>query len=245
MTNIFTKLLHFYIATKSIAIFSTKSNFCNSKFIFFATYYSIFYAYNSIFHVFFAQKLLTNNANYNIFILIFYEQYDYNANNKYDEKQMQTINENIKFEIFEHANFDNIIIFFHAKTFEFEIFNDKIYIRHDMFFMSCNICKQNYFNNDNRVRLNNYIIIIHEIDIKFDQFMNQKRYINWMKHAILHVIIIRESLSKREYVIIQTRLYDENNKNIFVCRRNFFLLIYAFKFDFESINRLIKNVVFS
>ena len=38
-----------------------------------------------------------------------------------------------------------------------------------------------------------------------------------MKHAILHVIIIRKSSSKREYVIIQTRLYDENNEKIFVC----------------------------
>ena len=38
-----------------------------------------------------------------------------------------------------------------------------------------------------------------------------------MKHAILHVIIIRESLSERDYVIIQTRLYDKNNEKIFVC----------------------------
>ena len=38
-----------------------------------------------------------------------------------------------------------------------------------------------------------------------------------MKHATLHVIIIRESSSKREYVIIQTRLYDQNNEKIFIC----------------------------
>ena len=58
---------------------------------------------------------------------------------------------------------------------------------------------------------------IHDIDIKSNQTINKKRYINWMKHAILHVIIIRESSSKREYVTIQTRLYDENNEKIFVC----------------------------
>ena len=169
------------------------------------------------FMIFSEQKLLTNNASYNAFVSTFYEQYDYNANSEYDEKQIQTINENIKFEILEHANFDDIINFFHAKTFELEIFNDEIYIRHDMSLMSCNICKQNYFNNDDRARLNNHMMIIHEIDIKFSQFMNQKRYINWMKHAILHVVIIRESSSEREYVTIQTRLYDENNEKISVC----------------------------
>ena len=169
------------------------------------------------FMIFSEQKLLTNNANYNAFVSIFYEQYDYNADSEYDEKQIQTVNENIKFEILEHANFDDIITFFHAKTSEFEIFNDEIYTRHDMLFMSCNICKQSYFNNNDRARLNNHMMIIYEIDIKFSQFMNQKRYINWMKHAILHVVIIRESSSEREYVTIQTRLYDENNEKIFVC----------------------------
>ena len=58
---------------------------------------------------------------------------------------------------------------------------------------------------------------IYNIDIKSNQTMNKKWYINWIKHAILHVIIIRESLSKREYIIIQTRLYNENNEKIFVC----------------------------
>ena len=38
-----------------------------------------------------------------------------------------------------------------------------------------------------------------------------------MKHAILHVIIIRDSFSKRKYVIIQILLYDEINETIFVC----------------------------
>ena len=58
---------------------------------------------------------------------------------------------------------------------------------------------------------------IYNIDIKSNQTMNRKRYINRMKHAILHVIIIRESSSKREYVTIQTRLYDESNEKISVC----------------------------
>ena len=38
-----------------------------------------------------------------------------------------------------------------------------------------------------------------------------------MKHAILHVIIIRDSFLKREYIIIQIILYDEINKTILVC----------------------------
>ena len=164
-----------------------------------------------------AQKLLTNNASYNAFISTFYEQYDYNADSEYDEKQIQAINENIKFETLEHANFDDIIIFFHAETSELEIFNDEIYTRHDMSFMSCNICKQSYLNNDDRARLDNHMMIIHEVNIKFSQFMNQKRYINWMKHAVLHVVTIRDFSSEREYVIMQARLYIEDNDEISVC----------------------------
>ena len=164
-----------------------------------------------------AQKLLTNNASYNAFVSTFYEQYDYNADSAYDEKQTQTINENIKFEIFEHANFDDIITFFHAKTFELEIFNDEKRTRHGMTFMFCNICKKSYINNDDRTRLNNHMQKVHDIDTKSKQSIDQKRYINWMKHAILHVVTIRESSPEREYVTIQTRLYDEINENISIC----------------------------
>ena len=164
-----------------------------------------------------AQKLLTNNANYNAFISTFYEQYEYNANSEYDEKSIQTINENIKFETFEHANFDDIIIFFHAKASKLEIFNDEIYTRHDMTSLFCNICKKSYFNNDDRVRLNNHMFNIHNVDIKSNQTMNRKRYINWMKHATLHVVTIRDFSSEREYVIMQTRFYIENNDEILIC----------------------------
>ena len=174
------------------------------------------------------QKFLINNVNYNVnynaFIFFSYEfenhmQYDYNVNNEYEKKQTQTqtINENIKFETFEHANFDDIIISFHAETSKFEIFNDEKRIRHDMISMFCNICKESYINNDDRTRLNNHMWKMHDIDTTSKQSMNQKRYINWMKHATLHVITIRESSSKREYVIIQTRLYDEINENISIC----------------------------
>ena len=38
-----------------------------------------------------------------------------------------------------------------------------------------------------------------------------------MKHMILHVITIRDSFSKREYIIIQILLYDEINETILVC----------------------------
>ena len=47
--------------------------------------------------------------------------------------------------------------------------------------------------------------------------MKRKRYINWIKYTILHIVIIRDSFSKREYVIIQTLLYDETNEAILVC----------------------------
>ena len=161
------------------------------------------------------QKLLTNNVSYNAFISSFYEQYDNHANNEYEKKQ--SVNENIKYETLEIANFDDIIIFFHAKVSQLEQFNDEEYTRHDMTSLFCNMCKKSYVNNDDRVRLNNHMFNIHDVDIKSNQTMNRKRYINWMKHAALHVVTIRESSSKREYVIIQTRLYDENNEEISIC----------------------------
>ena len=175
-----------------------------------------------------SQKLLINNANYNVsynaFISSSYEsedhmQYDYNVNSEYEKEQTQTqtINENTKFETLEHANFDDIIISFHAETSKLEIFNDEKRIRHDMISMSCNICKKSYINNDDRTRLNNHMREMHDIDTTSRQSMNQKRYINWMKHATLHVITIRESSPKREYVTIQARLYDEINENISIC----------------------------
>ena len=58
---------------------------------------------------------------------------------------------------------------------------------------------------------------IYDIDIKSFEIIKRKRYINWIKHAILHVNIIRDSFSKHEYIIIQILLYNETNETIFVC----------------------------
>ena len=107
---------------------------------------------------------------------MFFYEYDNNANNEYKKKQ--SINENTKYEIFEHANFDDIIIFFHAKISQLEQFNNEKYIRYDMTSLFCNSCKKNYVNNDDRVRLNNYMFNIHNVDIKSNQTMNRKQYIN-------------------------------------------------------------------
>ena len=41
-----------------------------------------------------------------------------------------------------------------------------------------NICKKNYINNNDRVRLNNYMFNIYDIDIKSNQTINKKQYIN-------------------------------------------------------------------
>ena len=86
-----------------------------------------------------------------------------------------------------------------------------------MISLFCNFYKTSFVNDDDKIKLNNYMLIIHDIDIKLFEFMKRKQYINWMKHAILHVIIIRDSFLKREYIIIQIILYDEINKTILVC----------------------------
>ena len=164
-----------------------------------------------------AQKLLTNNASYNAFVPASYEQYDYNADSGYDEEQAQAVNEDTKFETPEHANFGDITTSFHAEAPELETFNDEVYTRHGMPPMSCNICKQSYLNNGGRARLDNHMMVIHGVDIKSSQSMDQKRYTNWMEHAALHVVTIRGPPSERGYATIQARLYDEGNEEIPVC----------------------------
>ena len=123
---------------------------------------------------------MINNANYNVFFFNESEnhlQYDYNVDNEYNEKQI-LINENIKYMTFKHANFDNITIIFHAKISQFEQFNDEKYIRYDMISLFCNMCKKNYVDNNDRVRLNNHIFNIDNVDFKSNQTLNKKRYIN-------------------------------------------------------------------
>ena len=61
------------------------------------------------------------------------------------------------------------------------------------------------------------MINIYDINIKLLEIIKRKQCINWIKYTILHVIIIRDSFLKREYIIVQTLLYDEINKAIFVC----------------------------
>ena len=88
------------------------------------------------------------------------------------------INHDIKYSILKHVNFDDVIQTFNVETSINEKFNDEIYTRHDMIFMSCNICKFNYINHDDLLYLNNHMFDIHDVKIRSQQFMNRKRYIN-------------------------------------------------------------------
>ena len=103
-------------------------------------------------------------------------QYEYNANNKYEKKHI--VNENIKYSISKYAHFDDIIISFHVEAFRLRNFNDEIYSRHEITSLFCNFCKINFVNNDDKVKLNNHMLNIYDIDIKLLEIIKRKRYIN-------------------------------------------------------------------
>ena len=145
----------------------------------------------------------------------FMNQYEYNANNEYEKKQI--VNENIRCFISKHVHFDDVIALFHVEISRIKNFNDEIYSRHEIILLFCNFCKTSFVNDDDKTKLNNHMLNIHDIDIKLFEIMKRKQYINWIKHTILHVITIRDSFSKREYIIIQALLYDETNEAILVC----------------------------
>ena len=111
-----------------------------------------------------------------------------------------------------------------------------------MISLFCNFCKTSFVNNNNKIKLDNYMFNIHNIDIKLFEIMKRKRYINWMKYAILHVITIRDSFSKREYIIIQTSLYDEINEAIFVCIDTSFNVNFIDEFLFSK-NQSLWNIL--
>ena len=88
------------------------------------------------------------------------------------------INHDIKYSILKHVNFDDVAQAFNVEASISEKFNDEIYIRHDMIFILCNICKISYINHDNLSYLSNHMFDIHDVEIRSQQFMNRKRYIN-------------------------------------------------------------------
>ena len=87
-------------------------------------------------------------------------------------------NANIKYFTVSQINFEKITQTFNVETFNNKNFNDEFYTRHDIIFMSCNICKINYINHDDLLYLNNHMFDIHNVKIRSQQFINRKRYIN-------------------------------------------------------------------
>lgn len=68
----------------------------------------------------------------------------YNNDSSYDDVEndftKSQINENIKYFIVKHVNFENVTQIYQVKININENFNDDEYTRHDMILVSCNIC---------------------------------------------------------------------------------------------------------
>ena len=47
-----------------------------------------------------------------------------------------------------------------------------------MISLFCNFCKISFINNDNKIKLNNYMLNIYNINIKLFEIMKRKQYIN-------------------------------------------------------------------
>ena len=88
------------------------------------------------------------------------------------------INNDIKYFIVEHVNFENITQIYNIETSNNKIFNDDNYTRHDIISILYNICQINYYSYKDRNKLDTYIFDIYSIDINSQQINNQKRYIN-------------------------------------------------------------------
>ena len=73
---------------------------------------------------------------------------------------------------------NNIIVLFYIKISRLKNFNDETYSRHEIILLFCNFCKINFVNDDDKIKLNNYILNIHNIDIKSFEIMKRKQYIN-------------------------------------------------------------------
>ena len=55
---------------------------------------------------------------------------------------------------------------------------------------------------------------VHQIDIRFNQSNERKKYVNWMKHATLNVYEIKTSFN--EYVIFKKK-FNEQSEAIVIC----------------------------
>ena len=103
-------------------------------------------------------------------------QFEYNANNEYEKEQI--VNENIKYFILKHVHFDDVIVSFYVEISRMKNFNNEIYSRHKMISLFCNFCKTSFVNNDDKIKLDNYILNVYDINIKSFEIIKRKQYIN-------------------------------------------------------------------
>ena len=123
---------------------------------------------------------MINQINHFYYIFITSENNETNYQNVENNfiKLNNNNNANIKYFIISQMNFEKIIRTFNVETFSNKNFNDEIYTRHNMSFISCNIFKIYYIQHDNLLYLNNHMFDVHEVKIRSQQFINRKRYIN-------------------------------------------------------------------
>ena len=154
------------------------------------------------------QKLLTNNAKTRN--AYFAEKRD-NASS--EDEIYYSFSAEIKYSTAKYAQFDDIAIAFHAQISIEKDFHSEINSRNEMSLYFCNICQINYL--DDYRDLDNHMYDIHQIDINSNAFIKRKRYVNWIKHAVLNVYEIK--VSSNDYITFQEKLFDNEAKEIFVC----------------------------
>ena len=115
----------------------------------------------------FDQKLLINQVNHFYYVFVIVENDVANYQNVENDfmKSNNNNNADIKYFIVSQINFEKITQTFNVETFNNENFNDEIYTRHNIIFMSCNICKISYINHDDLSYLNNHMFDIHNVKI--------------------------------------------------------------------------------
>ena len=85
------------------------------------------------------------------------------------------------------------------------LFNDADFAKHGNPPHSCSICCMAFTNID---EIDQHMFNFHAIDTKSPTSIGQKRYANYLEHAALHIVTIKEPAPGRGYATIQGRLFD-------------------------------------
>ena len=107
----------------------------------------------------------------------------------------------------EYANFGDTEIAYNSGNHVF--FNDGDYARHGDPPHSCNLCRIAFTNID---EIDHHMLSFHAIDTKSPTSLGYKRYANWLEHAALHIVTIKEPEPSRGYATIQGQLFENKDQ---------------------------------